>query len=215
MGDLVQRKQLIKYLPDFMKRFREFQEIMRVEDLQFDRMDLNLQAVLNNAFIADADEYGIRKYETILRIIPSADDTLELRRSRVLLRWNDYAPYTYRVLVSKLNILCGVNNYTITGDPSNYCVHFETKLKLFGQVKELEKLFELILPVNIYYESMNSLECNINEGVILGTDVRCVREITVTNDLKNTFSSDNSAFVAVGTVNVNFIEIESDYRRGV
>lgn len=107
---------------------------------------------MNNAFIEDCDEYGIQKYENLLGITPSTEDTLNSRKLRVLLRWNDYIPYTYRVLVNKLNALCGVNNYTITGDHSEYYLHFETKLELFGQVKELEELFERVLPDNIYYD---------------------------------------------------------------
>lgn len=209
MADLIIRKKLLEHLPDFMKQFAEIKEICKIGDLEFQHLDANIESILNNAFIEDCDEYGIQKYENLLGITPSTEDTLNSRKLRVLLRWNDYIPYTYRVLVNKLNALCGVNNYTITGDHSEYYLHFETKLELFGQVKELEELFERVLPDNIYYESMNSLYCSINGNVIIGAGLSMIATIHTSNDFNDSLQINGQATVGAGTVNVNFIEIES------
>lgn len=182
MGDKMERKKLLDYLPDFMRQFSEMKEIMETEDTELDDIDISIQKVIDNAFIKDCDEYGIKKYETLLGISPSSQDTLESRRSRVFLRWNDAIPYTYRVLIRKLNALCGVNNYTITGDESAYYLHFESSLGLFGQVKELEQLLEKILPVNIYYELSNILECEASNSIKLVGGVCLVTKITVNSN---------------------------------
>lgn len=179
MADKMERKQLLEYLPSFMQEFFEMKEIMKTEDVEMDVIDTGIEKVLDNAFIQDCDEYGIKKYETLLSIMPSSQDTLESRKSRVFLRWNDDIPYTYRVLIRKLNAFCGVNNYTLTGDESAYYLHFETSLGLFGQVKELEEMLEKMLPVNIFYELSNNLECEACSSVNLAGGVCFVTKITV------------------------------------
>ncbi len=150
MADLVQRKKLIRYLPDFMKQFGELQEIMRVEDFQFDSIDFNMQRVLNNAFIEDADDYGIKKYETLLGIVPGIEDTLDSRKSRVLLFWNNAVPYTYRALITKLNAYCGSGNYDIDADLENYSI----SISIYGKedIADVEQFIEDALPQNIVYD---------------------------------------------------------------
>ncbi len=184
MDDIVERKKLLDYLPDFMKQFSEMKEIMQAEDIEMDEMDSDIKKALDNAFIEDCNEYGLKKYETLLGIIPSPQDTLESRRSRVLLRWNDGIPYTYRVLIRKLNTLCGVNNYNITGDESNYYLHFITSLDLYGQVKELEDMLEKTLPMNIHYESSNNLRCELDSLMNLAGGVCCVKKVIISDDCK-------------------------------
>lgn len=155
MDDLVQRKNLIQYLPDFMKQFGELREITRVEDYQFVRMDRKMQSVLNNAFIEDADEYGIQKYESLLGVVPDAEETLESRKRRVLLYWNNAVPYTYRVLIAKLNTYCGINGYDIDMDLENYSI----SLSIYGKtdISEIEQFLENALPQNIVYNVRSSI----------------------------------------------------------
>lgn len=172
----MERKKLIEYLPEFMQTFTEMKEIMRAEDEEITAIDENLQKILDNAFIEDCDEYGIRKYETLLGIMASTEDTLESRKSKVLIRWNSNVPYTYRILIRKLNVICGVNQYTISGSPEDYQICFETSLGMFGEVKELERLFERVLPENIYYESVNTIFCESRGEAMIGGGV-CTAEM--------------------------------------
>lgn len=182
MADILERKKYMSYLPDFLKQFMEFQEIGKVVDPVIRSFDEMLGRVLNNAFIAECDEYGIRKYEMILKITPSADDTLESRRSRVALRWNDHIPYTYRVLIAKLNALCGVNNYDMVCDLKNYSISLHTHLSMSGQVKELEDLLDKMLPATMVFTISNDLAHEVvgsvhSYGVIVQT-----KSITITSE---------------------------------
>lgn len=117
-----------------------------------DLLDANIQRVLDNAFIADCDEYGIRKYEAIFHILPDADDTLDLRKLRVLIRWNEFVPYTYRVLIRKLNVICGVNGYDISLDLVNYILVVSIHLSVVKQRVEVERFIERVIPMNMNYE---------------------------------------------------------------
>lgn len=152
MAEGIERKKLIDYLPPIMQNFSEFKQIMKVEQPEMDLLDAGIQRVLDNAFIADCDGYGIKKYEAILHILRDADDTLDLRKLRVLIRWNEFAPYTYRVLIRKLNVICGVNGYDILPDLENYILKISIHLSVVKQRAEVERFIERVIPMNMNYE---------------------------------------------------------------
>lgn len=151
MADILERKKYITHLPDFLKQFLEFQEIGKAVDKTVNTFDNAMEKVLSNAFIEDCDEYGIQRYENMMEISPSADDTLEFRKAVVLARWNNKLPYTVRVLRERLNTLCGKHNYMLdTGKTDEYylaCMLYDENF-----VEQVSKLFDNILPANIYYE---------------------------------------------------------------
>lgn len=211
MADILERKKYITYLPDFLKQFFEFQEIGKAVDITINLFDKALKEVLDNAFIVTCNEYGIRKYEELLKITPSADDTIESRRSRVLLRWNNHIPYTYRVLVRKLNTLCGVNNYTIDGNQKDYHLVFRTYIELFGQVKELEDMLERILPENMYYESINTLNCEASGNALIATGIVNVAMLVLSNDYVTTIQSNGNDMIGAASIQVDNIVLSNDY----
>ena len=182
MADTIERKKLIEYLPPFMQQFPEMQEIMKTQNIETDRINKNMLSVLDNAFIQDCNEYGIKKYENILGIVPTADDTLESRKIRVLNRWNDTLPYTYRVLLRRLNVFCGVNNYDIGGKLENYELFIKTDLNKFGAIVELDIMLDEIIPVNMCLESDNNMKQKTVSseyfgGNVINTRMRIIRKV--------------------------------------
>ncbi len=183
MDERMDRTRLIDYLPPVMQKFAEMRQIMEVENAETDRMDSDMQRVLKNGFIADCDEWGIQKYEHILKIVPDASDTLELRRARVLIRWNHSVPYTYRTLVKKLNAICGVNNYSISGDLENYSLNITTKMDIPGQTKEVVETLGKILPENIAYSLNNRLMREIHGRAVLAGAVVRKSVVSISSEL--------------------------------
>ena len=105
---------LLAYLPPFMQDFTEIAATLNAEDPEFVIMWDSADRVLKNQFIATADEYGISRFEKILKILPSKEDTLESRRSRVQNRWFNDMPYTMRTLIQRLITLCADHGFTLT-----------------------------------------------------------------------------------------------------
>lgn len=237
MAELMDRKKLIDYLPHFMQNFSELKELMRVANIESDYMYSQIGRLLDEAFIQDCTEYGIRKYENFLHIIPDDGESLETRKLRVLMRWYDYSPYTVRVLVNKMNMICGVNNYDFELDLENYYFKIVTEFGTYGSVDELAYMFESILPMNIFYESVNLLNietgCSLNYGsgvvftefkmltedytqerviegntYVTGTTVFSSKEL-ITNDFKDSATINGKANVAAGIVQAEFFEIDS------
>lgn len=144
---------LLSYLPPYMKEYKELQVIFKAEDPEIEAVQENIQEVLNNIFIGTADEYGISRFEKILGIIPSVEDTIESRRQRILFRWNDKSPYTIGYLNEKLRELCG-NDYLV--ELNGYCLTVTVHLNKYGEIANVHKLLCDILPCNIQWEIINN-----------------------------------------------------------
>ena len=150
MAEFPERKKLIQYLSPFAQSFGEMQEIMRVEEKWIDKMESHIGKIYDNAFIEDCDEYGIRKYEKLLGILSDTEEKLATRKLRVRVGWNYTIPYTYRTMIRKLNLLCGVNNYDIDADLENYKISFS----IYGatDTEGIKSFLDRILPQNIMYD---------------------------------------------------------------
>ncbi len=153
---MIREVDLASYLPPFMDEFKEIDVALKAENPEIMLVWKALDRVLQNEFIETADEYGISRFEKILNIMPSTEDTLESRRARVKSKWFNKIPYTIRVLLQKLKILCGNADFTLTHNfDSGYTIKLETTLEMFGQVREMERIIESIVPSNIVTHSNN------------------------------------------------------------
>lgn len=155
MAEMMERRKLIEYLPDFMQKFSEIKELMQAANMETDRIYPLIGKSLDEAFIEDCSEYGIRKYESCLHIIPDESKTLETRKSRVLLYWNDTVPYTYQALIAKLNTYCGISNYDIDADLENYNIFISIYSK--EDISDIEQYIKDTLPQNIAYDVRTSI----------------------------------------------------------
>lgn len=171
MAEVPERRALIDYLPPFMQTFKEFKEITGAEQVDMEQANLDIGRIIDEAFIEDCDEYGIKKYESIIGILPEDTDTLADRKARVLIRWNDTLPYSYRALIQRLNSCCGVNNYDITADLENYEISVYTHLTLTTSIEEVEKTIDHMLPMNMHYETFNDLIVDISSDMYNGAAI--------------------------------------------
>lgn len=210
--DAMIRKRLIDYLPPFMQDFAEIKAIMQTENPELDQAWLDIQIPLADAFIIDCDEYGIKKYEALTGIRPNPGDTLDVRKARVLIWWNNFIPYTYRVLVRRLNELCGVGNYKISGSFENYELFLKTSLMLGGQVQSLEHLLIQMIPMNINCGSDNEFTCNIDGLASCIGGICTVEKVVITSDFKGDWDI-SGAGQARGAVDYTaFLQVSNDWR---
>jgi len=173
LDDTLKRKKLIEYQSPFMQKFAEIKELMKAGDEEIELLEQCIQRVMDNAFIMDCDIYGIKKYESMLNILPDAKDTLESRKSRILVRWNNTIPYTWRTLLKKLDLLCDGNYEAGNNFKTGYKVYVTAHLGLPGQTEELERLLEKILPANLVIEAANTVEIQ-TEGTVKQAAVNTV-----------------------------------------
>ena len=148
---------LLSYLPQFMQEYREIRNIMASEEPELRLLWELLKKVFNNQFIQYCDEDGISKFEEMLGLHRYENDTLETRIFRVLTYWNDQIPYTWRVLVNRMDQLCGAGNYELRPNFNVYELGITTKFDDAKKYDELNNMLKTILPANLEFNSVNIL----------------------------------------------------------
>lgn len=197
---MIRETDLISYLPPYLKGFKEIIAALTAENSEFLLVWNAADKVLYNHFIYTADTNGIARYEKLLGIYPTTDDTLENRRRRVAIQWAKLLPYTMKMLLQKLNILCGEGAYIISNNFSTgYTLNIITYLENYGQTENLGNLLQEMIPCNININSTNSILCSASTAVKFGCRLVTHAKITLTHDFKETFEV-NSNFKMVGVI---------------
>lgn len=181
---MLRQVDLISYLPQFVQEYREIKHIMTAENPEIQTLEDETEIIKNNQFIISCDTVGIRRFEELLHIIPNPDDTLDARISRVLARWNDEIPYTYRGLIERLNTLCGEGNFTLLPNFNMYELELVVYLPLSGQAAELDYMLSYMIPANIHVISNNILHHEIQGNVFLGGVTVETNYFTITSKIE-------------------------------
>lgn len=203
---MVRDVNLLSNLPLFIQEYREIREIMSVENTEIQALEDETEIIKDNQFILTCNATGIQKFEELLGITPTEDDTLASRVSRVSVRWNDVIPYTYRVLLQKLSLLCG-SSFEVSLNALRYEVEVVTHLDLYGQVDELQNLLETILPANLIVLSENTLTYRVYGEALLGTGLCKTDLFELSNDSVEAHTLCGSLFSS-GAALVNGVSTE-------
>lgn len=179
----MRKADLISYLPPIIRDVRELKAITDAENPEFRLVFGTSEQVLKNQFIHDCDIDGISRYESILGIKPTSDDTLESRVFRVLSRWNDVVPYTYKALVQKLVQLCDGLNYTISLENWIYTINLKTHMGVYGGLQEIYNLLDEIVPCNMVVNLSNDLIHENETDVFIGNTLVCGSHYVLTENI--------------------------------
>ena len=181
---------ILKYWIKELRKIREFQEIARVEDIEFLRLYGETQRALNNMFIEYADEYGISRLEKVCGIYPDINDTLEIRRTRLYVYWNDKNPYTEKELRSRLENICGEGNVEVVSDYTNYLIQIITHVGGYGVFDEVARMLDYFLPANLLLDLKNSIYEEGTTGIYYGVGSATAISYTITNDINANYPVD-------------------------
>jgi hypothetical protein len=187
---MIKNANLISYLPGILQNVREYTVIMDAENPEFQQVFDTSEVLVDDLFITTATIQGLKRYESILSVKPSDQDTVETRRLRIISRWNDRIPYTWNALKDKLDVLCGVNNYTLDLENEIYTLNFEVHLGTYGALDELFSMLQQLLPANLIFIIDNVLLQGDTEEVFLGSAMVQGYHYTLTSDINTTYSSD-------------------------
>lgn len=146
---IVEYKNLIEYLPPFLSKYKEYQEIMRVVQMEIDGIRQSTQSNYNNQFIILLDEEGCKRYEKMFNILVTDNATLLDRRFSILTKIQSEIPYTELNLIRKLDLLCGKDNYILNIDAENYEISILIELISKRQQRAVKELFSREVPANM------------------------------------------------------------------
>ena len=142
-------RQLIDYLPNVLKTYKEFEELLNAEQPQMNMVWLSIESLIKEAFIMDETEIGAAKWEKIMKIQPLDTDSLELRNFRIHGRMLEDSKITWRTLCSNLETLCGKDGYTAELQHDKYTLKIRVALKSKKMKDEVCVLCERIVPLNL------------------------------------------------------------------
>ncbi len=147
---MIREVNLPLYLPGFMSGYKEPVAVLEAENPEFYELWQEKEQIFFNRFISKANENGISRFEKMMGLCPSLTDSLEVRKDRVYMMWNNTIPYTKKALIERLNTLLGTNGYVIDfKNVSTYSV--EIKLELINKAKYriVKDLLYALMPENV------------------------------------------------------------------
>lgn len=169
---------LKEHLPNYMQEYKEINNIMNSENPEFQLVDNESEIIFNNLYIKSCNENGIKNYEKMLNITPSINDSLEARISRVLTKWTETLPYTFKALINRLNTICGENNYSVNLT-NDYKLLLVTHFEDVNQITILLEMLDTFLPANLLVILTNLLNRNIESNLYFGNYVSKTKKITI------------------------------------
>ena len=93
---------LKEYWPRYLQELIEFQQIANAEQPEFEKALSDVKSAADDFFLVSLSEYGCGRWEKILGLSVEPGDTLQDRRDRILIKYLDQLPYTYRTLLKYL-----------------------------------------------------------------------------------------------------------------
>lgn len=175
---------LVSYLPPFVAEYGEINEVLTAANPEFKLLWDSKERVLKNQFILTADSYGLSRFESLLGIIPSRLDTLESRRHRVMSRWFLRLPYTERMFLEKLKIICSDCDFIFEKYYGEYKIKMTVHLEMFGRLEELERLIYQMLPCNMIILAKNEIICKVSGEIGYYATAAAGEFFRITEDIK-------------------------------
>lgn len=140
---------ILSYLPPVLYEIKELIEIANIENPVLSSLWEEIESYLNDLFVATASERGIARYEKMLKLNVPATDSLETRRFRVLTRYQEQAPYSFKVLKQTLDSLLGEGRYKLERNVSTKVLTVKIELTAKGMFDSVIFMLERITPQNM------------------------------------------------------------------
>ncbi len=142
---------LKKYLPSLYRENKEMEGLMNAEQPIYDEAETDIKFAFSRQFVVTADEKGVEQYEKILGIMPTATDSLEFRKRRVITRLSTTPPYTLNYLKQQLTTIFGAGNFNAWVDYGKRELYVDSFINNISLFFELETFIAKVKPANMIY----------------------------------------------------------------
>lgn len=168
---MIREIDLVSYLPPFMQNNETLVKTLEAENPEFNLLWKAADWTLKNVFIATADEYGIARIENILNLIPQKGETLNERRTKLMMKYNLRSPYTLPFLQEMLASAVGKENYIIEHLSEQYRIKICVLNQNVIQVKNIYNTVNPLLPGNMillfYAEYREFVKVEIKQAMFI------------------------------------------------
>jgi hypothetical protein len=137
-----------RHMPPAVRDTDEFQQIAAAENPEFNELQRCIRQIMQDSFVEDATEHGVRRWEYILNITPAIGDSLEVRKNRILAYLSIKLPYTWRVLKRMLTTILG-DRFSMNYVNDRGQLIIRTDILADSLFSNLTALLERVLPQHI------------------------------------------------------------------
>ena len=138
---------LKEYWPRYLQELIEFQQIAGAEQPEFEKAVSDVKSAADDFFLVSLSEYGCERWEKILGLSAAPGDTLQDRRDRILIKYLDQLPYTYRTLLKYLATVS--EDFTVTLNENAYDLYIRIRLEGYAQRDALAATLGQMIPANL------------------------------------------------------------------
>lgn len=139
--------ELKEYWPRCIQELTEFQQIANAEQPEFEQAVQDTRKAADDFFLVSLSEYGCRRWEKIMGLSALPDDTLQERRDRIVIKYLDQLPYTYRTLLKYLNTVS--EDFTVDLNNNAYELFIRIVLEGYSQRDALIATLGQMIPANL------------------------------------------------------------------
>ena len=159
MDKLERDVQVQRYFPDVVANAKEFKQLANIENDEFKLIWQIACKSFYNTFVYSADLQGIKRWEQMLKIIPKNTESIEDRRTNILVKINSMLPYTIRRLKQILHLKYGTDNAIPVINEYELLIKFNPEILLNANL--LRALLRSIIPANLIYKVLLSFSMQI------------------------------------------------------
>ena len=198
---------LIKYVPDVLAGVDEYKAIMEIETKKKQEQWQHTENIFDSQYILEAPELGISLFEKMHGIKPLDTETLQERRNRIYVLYNEVSPFTRRWFQTSLEKMCGGKSHVsvrylteaFTVEITFNCVPINILLQCFEWV-------ERVTPYNMLLVNIQSHKANINEYFAIREVQRKGIKVKATEDINMRFS-DSLRYISASAFNKKAIRV--------
>ena len=158
---MVREVDLLGHLPLYVREYREMQGIMNTEEPELQSLEDTSETIKDNMFILHTNEAGIKRFEEMFGLTPSKNDSPSIRQANVLSQYTNSVVYTLRGLMERLDIICGVDNYTFKLIPDRYTIEIELHPDVEHLINTVSSMLIDMIPANMLCTCV--VKCNRHE----------------------------------------------------
>lgn len=136
--------------PQIITQIPDIAEMYEINEDQCEALDEAVQDLDDDLFLSDMHEAFIARWEKILNITPGVDDTLPIRRFRIITQMMDKLPYSYRVLCEKLDTLCP-SGYSLELTDNKTNANILISIGSLSALDSVSELLDRVLPLMMTY----------------------------------------------------------------
>lgn len=137
------------YLPPVVKEAREFKEIAKAENPEFNLAWDKVDIVWSNQYIMECTVDGVIRWERIIGITPKATDNLYDRKIRIITYINQTLPFTMRTLIAYLQPICGEGNYSVDMNFETNVLTIQINNSTKQLIEDVQYLLDQMIPANL------------------------------------------------------------------